>query len=54
MAIEATPSGSKFTYFEEVTMPWGFQGKFIGSFARSGLEAEVKKMLPILKSMAEA
>jgi uncharacterized protein YndB with AHSA1/START domain len=53
-AIEATPSGSKFTYFEEVTMPWGFLGKFIGLFAQSGLKAEVNKMLPILKSMAEA
>ena len=53
-AIEVTPSGSKFTYFEEVTMPWGFLGKFIGLFAQSGLKAEVNKMLPILKSMAEA
>jgi uncharacterized protein YndB with AHSA1/START domain len=52
--IEATPSGSTFTFKEEVTLPYGFLGKIMGFFGQRGSEATVSKMLPRLKSLAEA
>ena len=52
--VEATPSGSRFTFMEEVKLPYGIIGKIMGLFAQRGSEASVGKMLPKLKSLAEA
>ena len=52
--IDNTPSGCRFTYVEDIKMPYGILGKFIGLFARFGSLATMKKMLEKLKSMAEA
>ena len=52
--VEATPSGSRFTFMEQVELPYGIIGKILGLFARSSSEAHVKEMLVKLKSLAEA
>jgi uncharacterized protein YndB with AHSA1/START domain len=52
--VEATPSGSRFTFMEEVKLPYGVIGKIMGLFGQRGSEASVGKMLPKLKSLAEA
>jgi uncharacterized protein YndB with AHSA1/START domain len=52
--VEATPSGSRFTFMEEIKFPYGIIGKIMGLFAKRGSEATVGKMLPKLKSLAEA
>jgi uncharacterized protein YndB with AHSA1/START domain len=52
--VEAISSGSRFTFMEEVKMPYGIIGKIMGLFAQRGSEATVGKMLPKLKSLAEA
>ena len=52
--VEATPLGSRFTFMEEVKLPYGIIGKIMGLFAQRGSEATVEKMLPKLKSLAEA
>ena len=52
--VQAIPSGSKFTFMEEVTLPFGIIGKIMGPVAQRGSEATVEKMLPKLKSLAEA
>jgi uncharacterized protein YndB with AHSA1/START domain len=54
LTIEATPSGSRFSYMEEFKLPYGVIGKILGLFARSSAEAHVKEMLTKLKSLAEA
>ena len=51
--VETAPSGSKFTFMEEVTLPFGIIGKMLGPIAQHGSEATVVKMLPKLKSLAE-
>jgi len=51
--IESTPSGSRFTFMEEVELPFGILGKFIGVVGQRSSVATVGKMLPILKSQAE-
>ena len=52
-AVEATPSGSMFTFMEEVELPFGIIGKILGLFARFSSQANVGKMLAKLKSLAE-
>jgi uncharacterized protein YndB with AHSA1/START domain len=52
--VEATPSGSRFTFMERIEMPYGVIGKLIGLFARRSSEATVGEMLVKLKSLAEA
>ena len=52
--IQAIPSGSRFTFAEEVVLPYGIIGKIMGSVAQRGSEATVGKMLYKLKSLAEA
>jgi uncharacterized protein YndB with AHSA1/START domain len=52
--IVTIPSGSRFTYMENIKMPYGIFGKFIGLFARYGSLATMKKMLEKLKKLAEA
>ncbi|MBE0415634.1 MAG: SRPBCC family protein [Dehalococcoidia bacterium] len=52
--VEATPSGSRFTFMEEIELPYGIIGKIMGLFSQRGSEATVEKMLANLKSLAEA
>ena len=51
--VETIPTGSRFTFMEEVKLPFGIIGIIMGLFAQRGSEAEVEKMLPRLKSLAE-
>ncbi|OGO20083.1 MAG: hypothetical protein A2144_07050 [Chloroflexi bacterium RBG_16_50_9] len=52
--IEPLPSGSRFNFAEDVKMPWGIFGKFIGFLNRSSSEKHVKEMLIKLKGLAES
>lgn len=52
--IEATSSGSLFTCFENVRLPFGIFGKIVGRLRRSTSEAHLEHMLTKLKSLAEA
>jgi len=52
--VEATPSGSRFTFREDFKMPFGVIGKLMGAVGKSSSEAHVKEMLAKLKSLAEA
>lgn len=51
--IESIPSGSRFNFAEDVRLPYGFIGKLLGPFARSGSETHLRKMLVNLKGLAE-
>ena len=51
--IEAIPTGSRFTCTEDIELPYGILGKFIGLFRRSFSEAHLERMLLELKSLAE-
>ena len=54
-SIEALPSGSRFTMFEDVEMPWGIIGKIIGAlFGGMMIGKNMEKILANLKRMAEA
>ncbi len=52
--VTPTPYGSRFTFMEEVELPFGVIGKLIGLVGQRSSHATVKKMLVILKSLAEA
>ena len=52
--VAATPSGSRFTFMEQIELPYGIIGKVMELFAQSGSRATVKKMLAEMKSLAEA
>jgi hypothetical protein len=52
--IEATKSGSRFTYSEDIKLPYGVIGKIMGLFAKSSSQAHVKEMLNKLKNLTEA
>jgi len=52
--VEATPSGSRFTFMENVELPFGIIGKLIGPLVQRSSGATVEKMLAKLKSLAEA
>ena len=52
--VEATASGSTFTFMEEIELPYGIIGKIIGLFARRSSEATLRDMLAKLKSLVEA
>jgi uncharacterized protein YndB with AHSA1/START domain len=52
--IEATPSGSRFTYMEDFILPFGIIGKFIGLVGQNVSKADIGKMLVELKNLAEA
>ena len=47
-------SGSKFTFKEEIIMPFGFVGRIIESFAKGMSESSVEKMLFQLKNYVES
>ena len=53
--IEATTAGSKFTFMENVELPWGIVGKILESVGRRTAEGHIQECLANkLKSMAEA
>jgi uncharacterized protein YndB with AHSA1/START domain len=52
--LEATPSGSRFTLIEDVELPFGIIGKFIGWVGQGSTVAYIKEYLVKLKSLAEA
>jgi uncharacterized protein YndB with AHSA1/START domain len=53
-SLEPIPSGSRFTFQEEVTLPFGFIGKLLGSIMEGSSAATVDKMLAKLKGLSEA
>jgi uncharacterized protein YndB with AHSA1/START domain len=54
-SIEAMPSGSKFTMFEDVEMPMGIIGKIIGAlFGGIMIGKNMEKILANLKRLVEA
>ena len=52
--VQATPSGSRFTFTEEIEFPYGIIGKILGLFGRLRSGATVGEMLAMLKRLAEA
>ena len=52
--IEAMPSGSKCTCFEDVKLPYGILGKAAGLFRKHFSENLLETMLGRLKELAEA
>jgi uncharacterized protein YndB with AHSA1/START domain len=52
--LEPIASGSRFTFQEDVTLPFGIIGKLLGSIMEGSSAATVDKMLAKLKSLAEA
>ncbi len=53
-SIEPIPAGSRFTFMEEVGLPFGFIGKLLGSLMEGESAKTVDKMLAKLKMLAEA
>jgi uncharacterized protein YndB with AHSA1/START domain len=54
-SIERTPTGSRFTMFEDLEMPMGIIGKFIGAlFGQMMIGKNMEKILANLKLLAEA
>jgi len=53
MTLEAIPSGSLFTFAEEIKMPYGPIGSLIGLLGKSSSQAHLKEMMAKLKSLAE-
>ena len=51
--VRANPAGSRFTFIEDVELPLGIIGKLVGVVGQLSSAATVKKMLVILKSLAE-
>ena len=51
--LEPTPSGTRFTFKEEVELPFGIIGKLVGSIGQRMSEATVNKMQLKLKALAE-
>ena len=52
--IQSIPYGSKFTCFEDVTMPYGVLGQVAGLLRRNVSEGRLERMLGKLKVLAEA
>jgi hypothetical protein len=52
--IESIPSGSQFTCFEDVKMPYGVLGRAAGLLRRFVSEGRLERMLGKLKVLAEA
>ena len=54
-ALEATPSGSRFTATEEVEMPWGIIGKMMDSlFVGKSVAEHIEEIIGNLKVLVEA
>jgi uncharacterized protein YndB with AHSA1/START domain len=54
MTLETIPSGSRFTFAEEIKMPYGPIGSLIGLLGKSSSQAHLKEMMAKLKSLSEA
>jgi uncharacterized protein YndB with AHSA1/START domain len=54
LSLESIPSGSRFTFMEEIILPNGLIGKLIGFIAEGMSARTVEKMLAKLKALAEA
>ena len=52
--IKATPSGSRFTFMEDIELPFGIIGKLIGLVGRRTAEGHIWECLAKLKSLVEA
>jgi uncharacterized protein YndB with AHSA1/START domain len=52
-SLEPIPSGSRFTFQEEVTLPFGILGKLLGTIMEGSSAATADKMLAKLKTLAE-
>jgi len=53
LTLEAIPTGSRFTFTEDVQLPYGVVGKVMELVGRRVGEGHVKEMLAKLKSAAE-
>ncbi|HEY33671.1 MAG TPA: SRPBCC family protein [Dehalococcoidia bacterium] len=53
-AIEATPSGSKFTCTEELEMPWGVLGRMLVALMGGVVGKRIQEIINNLKSLVEA
>jgi len=53
-AIEATPSGSRFTCTEDFEMPWGFLGRMISALMGGMIGKRIQEILVNLKHVVEA
>ena len=52
--IKVTPAGPRFTFVEDVELPFGIIGKLIGLVGRNMSKSTAGQMLVILKELAEA
>lgn len=52
--LEIIPSGSRFTFMEEIELPMGIIGKLIGLIAQNMSETTVNKIQLKLKALVEA
>jgi hypothetical protein len=52
-ALEATPTGSRFTLTEDFQMPLGILGKLMDFFLSSGVSKNVEKIVGNLKRVVE-
>jgi uncharacterized protein YndB with AHSA1/START domain len=52
--LDPTPSGTRFTFVEEIEFPFGVFGKLLGLIAQRMSAATVDKMQAKLKALAEA
>jgi uncharacterized protein YndB with AHSA1/START domain len=52
--LEPLPTGSRFTFEEQVELPYGVLGSLIGKIGQRSSEGHVKEMLAELKVLAEA
>jgi uncharacterized protein YndB with AHSA1/START domain len=53
-SLERIPSGSRFTFMEEIELPFGIIGKLMGLIGQRMSEATVSKIQLKLKSLVEA
>ncbi len=54
LVLEPTPTGSRFTYGEEIVLPFGVLGRLIGLAAEQMSRRTLRQMLVKLKALAEA
>jgi len=54
LSLEPIHSGCRFTFMEEIILPYGIIGKLIGVFAERMSSATVDKMFLKLKTLVEA
>ncbi len=54
LILEPIQAGSRFTFMEEIILPYGIIGKLIGIFAERMSSETVDKMLTKLKALVEA